>query len=154
MWSSLTQYNGSPAGCQHTCEENRLAWKVWMEPYKISWSTQYHYCWKLGFYNLPTRDFVSPFTPFKPDGSLHMCVDSRPGNRCTESMKFTLLNMAEMIQSWRGTKYVCTMDAAQGYFQAPLNPCSYKYSDLLTKDGNRIMISFCDQFKPTRSIYD
>ena len=50
--------------------------------------------------------------------------------------------MAEMIQSWRGAKYVCTMDAAQGYFQAPLNPCSYKYSDLLTKDGNRKMICF------------
>ena len=81
---------------------------------------------------LITRFCMAPFTPFKPDGSLRMCVDSRPGNRCTESMKITLLNMAEMVQSWRGAKYFCTMDAAQGYFQAPLSPCSYKYSDLLT----------------------
>ena len=81
---------------------------------------------------LITRLCMAPFTPFKPDGSLCMCVDSRPGNRCTESMKFTLLDMAEMIQSWRGATFVCTMDAAQGYFQAPLSPCSHKYSDLLT----------------------
>ena len=76
-----------------------------------------------------------PFTPFKADGSLRFCLDSRPQNKVMEATKFPIPNMHAMVQSLSGSKFFACLDAAEGYFQCPLSPCSYKYRSVLTHDG-------------------
>ena len=76
-----------------------------------------------------------PFTPFKADGSLRFCLDSRPQNKVMESTKFPIPDMHAMVQSLNGSKFFACLDAAEGYFQCPLSPCSYKYQAVLTHGG-------------------
>ena len=76
-----------------------------------------------------------PFTPYKSDGTLRFCLDQRPANKVIESTKFPIPNMHEMVQSVNGSKFFACLDAAQGYFQCPLPPCSYKYAAILTMEG-------------------
>jgi hypothetical protein len=76
-----------------------------------------------------------PFTPYKADGSLRFCCDSRPANKVTEATKFPIPDMHEMVQSMNGSRFFAILDAAQGYFQCPLSPCSYKYAAVLTMDA-------------------
>jgi hypothetical protein len=76
-----------------------------------------------------------PFIPYKSDGSLIFCLDQRPPNKVIESTKFPIPDMHEMVQSVNGSKFFACLDAAQGYFQWPLTPCSYKYEATLTMEG-------------------
>ena len=76
-----------------------------------------------------------PFIPYKSDGSLRFCLDQRPANKVIESTKFPIPDMHEMVQSVNGSKFFACLDAAQGYFQCPLSPCSYKYAAILTIEG-------------------
>ena len=84
-----------------------------------------------------TRFCAPVYTSFKgSDGvSLRMCVDNRVLNKCIEPSRWPLPVMKTMVQSLRGSKYFCTLDACQGYFQAPLSPCSYKYCGMMTSDA-------------------
>ena len=83
---------------------------------------------------------TSPFAvcvhcPFKPDGSLRLCADSRPANKVTVPMKFGVPNMSAMVQSLNGSKFFMTLDAVEGFFQLPLDPASYKYASIMLKEG-------------------
>ena len=40
-----------------------------------------------------------------------------------------------MVQSMNGSRFFAILDVAQGYFQCPLSPCSYKYAAVLTMDA-------------------
>ena len=83
-----------------------------------------------------TRFAAPVYLPFKADGvSLRLCVDNRLLNKAIEPSRWPLPDMKRMVQSVRGSKYFCTLDACQGYFQAPLSPCSYKYCGMITPDA-------------------
>ena len=81
-----------------------------------------------------------PFTPFKADGSLCFCLDSRPQNKVMEATKFPKPDMYAMVQPFNGSKFFVCLDAAEGYFQCPLSSCSYKYQAVLTHDGFSVFI--------------
>jgi len=83
-----------------------------------------------------TRFAAPVYLPFKGDGvSLRMCLDNRLLNKSITPSRWPLPDMKRMVQSVRGAKYFATLDACQGYFQAPLLPCSYKYSGMITPDA-------------------
>ena len=47
-------------------------------------------------------------------------------------MKFPIPNMSEMVRSLHGSKFFASLDGVEGYFQAPLDPDSYKYASIMT----------------------
>ena len=74
----------------------------------------------------------------KPDGTWRFCIDYRALNDATESMGWPIPNIPEMFQriGAKRPKFFAVMDLTKGFFQAPLDEKSRKYTTFTTWMGN------------------
>ena len=74
----------------------------------------------------------------KPDGTRRFCIDYSALKEATESMEWPIPNIPEMFQriGAKRSKFFAVMDLNKGFFQAPLDEKSRKYTTFATWLGN------------------
>lgn len=70
-----------------------------------------------------------------PGQKLRFCVDLRDVNNISESIKFPLPSIEEIVQSLGGSKYYCKLDLAKGFWQIPVERKSQGYLAFVTRRG-------------------
>ena len=73
----------------------------------------------------------------KPNGKWRLCIDYRELNRVTESMGWPIPNIEQMLHriGLQMPKYFAVLDFTSGFFQAPLDEESSKFSAFMTWFG-------------------
>ena len=61
-------------------------------------------------------------TVTKKNDDLRVCVDYRAVNEVMRKSAVPLPKIQECLDSLSGSKYFCTMDLAQGYYQVAMHP--------------------------------
>ena len=71
----------------------------------------------------------------KKDGSTRFCVDYRKLNDITVKDVFPLPRTTDLLESFQGSKYFSTLDAAAGYWQIPMDENSIQKSAFISSEG-------------------
>ena len=71
----------------------------------------------------------------KKDGSTRFCVDYRKLNDITIKDVFPLPRTTDLLESFQGSKYFSTLDAAAGYWQIPMDEDSVQKSAFISIEG-------------------
>jgi len=75
---------------------------------------------KAGIIQESKSEWASPVVLVKkPDNSYRFCVDYRRVNAITFKDAFPTTNIQDALDSLRGSRYFCTLDLLQGYWQIP-----------------------------------
>ncbi len=84
----------------------------------------------------------------KKDGSLRLCVDFRALNSLTIRNRHPLPLIRELVMKLKGKKVLGVLDLASGYWQAPLEESSRKYTVFATTEGlfqfKRVAFGLCN----------
>jgi len=92
---------------------------------------------RLGILEPSTSRFAAPpFCPYKPDGSLRFCVDSRLQNKHTVTETWPIPHIQDIMDRLVGAQVFAKFDMVSGYFQCPTATGSRKYQAIVTEEGN------------------
>ncbi len=84
----------------------------------------------------------------KKDGSLRLCVDFRALNALTVRNRYPLPLIRELVAKLKGKRVLGVLDLSSGYWQAPLEPGSRKYTVFATTEGlfqfKRVAFGLCN----------
>lgn len=62
--------------------------------------------------------WLNPVIPVKKsDGRIRICLDARKLNKCTVKNAYPQQNLNRILQQYRGTKYISTIDLSDAYYQ-------------------------------------
>lgn len=71
----------------------------------------------------------------KPNGKHRLCVDFRKLNSVTIKDRYPLPHIEDQINKLKGSRYFCSLDMAQGYYQIPVEEGSIHKTAFITSEG-------------------
>ena len=81
-------------------------------------------------------DWCAPMVPvLKKNGKVRICVDLKKSNEAVERERFMLPTLEDVAPKLTGAKVFSTLDAANGFYQLPLDEDSSKLTTFITPMG-------------------
>lgn len=71
----------------------------------------------------------------KSDGNWRLCIDYRSLNEITQPVSYPMPRMDDIFDSLRGSKFFCTLDLNQAYYQVKINPRDVPKTAFVTRDA-------------------